>query len=121
MPIRQILIRALPVVAAACVEPAPPPLAMPEAAPAAATPAPDTSRRGDPFCDHRRFTCDPLSPTAQQICDDACLFPSHCQDHSPGEYAFCAAHPDYFDRLGRYCNARGNPDWDTVCVAGPRP
>lgn len=102
---------------AACLETPPPPLDAP-----AAQPSPSMTReRGDAFCDHRRYECRPGSPGAQLICNEACLFPSHCQEYRPGDLQYCANHPDHFDPYNRYCDAWGNPDWDTHCVAGPVP
>lgn len=100
----------------ACLDSAPPP---PDAPMTSAPPPPKQAR--DAFCDHRLFGCQPNDPGAQTICDYACLFASHCQDYSPGDYRFCAAHPDSFDRYNRYCDLWGNPDWNTHCVGGPRP
>lgn len=91
----------------------------PPDAPAAPTPTAPQPR--DAFCDHRHYQCRPNDPSSQTVCDYACLFPSHCQDYGTGAYRFCAAHPDSFDPYGRYCDAWGNPAWDTFCVGGVRP
>lgn len=112
----------IPLVLAACLDmPQPPPAAnAAQPSTSASPPAPPQQQR-DAFCDHRRYYCRPNDGNAQQICDYACLFPSHCQEYSPGDYQYCATHPDSFDRFHRYCDPWGNPDWNTYCVAGPRP
>lgn len=101
---------------AACLDTSPPPDAP---APVPVPPPPKQAR--DAFCDHRLFGCRPNDPGAQAICNYACLFESHCQDYSAGDYRYCAYHPDSFDRYFRYCDRWGNPDWDTFCARGPRP
>lgn len=118
MAIRTVTIALLSLPLAACAEALPP--ALPDAAPAPAAP-PEPRPQGDAFCDHRLYRCMPNHPSAQQLCDYACLFPSHCQDYRPGDYRYCALHPDSFDPYYRYCDAWGNPSWETSCVAGPRP
>jgi hypothetical protein len=97
--------------------PSQPPVAHVAQPPPSAPPAP----RDDAFCDHRLYRCRPNDLSAKSICDYACLFPAHCQDYGPGDYQYCATHPDSFDRRGRYCDPWGNPDWNTYCVAGPLP
>jgi hypothetical protein len=92
----------------------------PDTAPAP-QPSSPLKRPADAFCDHRIYSCRPNDPGAQFICDQACLFPAHCQDYSSGDYRYCGAHPDSFDRYFRYCDPWGNPSWDTHCVAGPVP
>jgi hypothetical protein len=90
-------------------------------APSAAT-APESSKRPlDAFCDHRKFACRPNDARSRQICDDACLFPSHCQDYYPSDHNWCVLHPDSYDRYGRHCDQWGNPDWLMTCVAGAVP
>jgi hypothetical protein len=103
---------------AGCLDTAPPPDA-PLSAVAPASPPAKQPR--DAFCDHRLYKCRPNDPSAQFICDQACLFPSHCQDYTAGDYRFCATHPDSFDRYFRYCDPWGNPSWDTFCIGGQRP
>ena len=117
MPIRHL---ALAAALAGCLDATPPgPPVANVAQPSISAPTPPP--REDAFCDHRRYFCRPNDGNAQQICDYACLFPSHCQEYRPGDYQWCAAHPDSFDRYGRYCDQWGKPDWNTTCVAGPRP
>lgn len=119
MPIRTFRFVALAGLAG-CLETASPPTTPPEPAPAPVQ-HPEPRARGDAFCDHRRYRCRPNDGGAQLICNEACLFPSHCQEYRPGDYQYCATHPDSFDLYHRYCDAWGNPDWDTHCVAGPVP
>jgi hypothetical protein len=73
-------------------------------------------------CDLRTYRCYPARTGADQACDIACGYPSHCVDYTPGESVWCEIHPGQCMGHGfRCCDQRGNPIWDTHCVDGERP
>lgn len=67
-------------------------------------------------CEYRRYECDPSSSTSGMECTWACGVVAHCQEYTPQDVAFCAAHHDYFIDFTHYCDPLGNPSWDTYCV-----
>lgn len=72
-------------------------------------------------CGDSKYLCDPIDPGSNGECEQACEASGHCMDHSAGEIAWCAAHPDRFYSPLKRCGPTGKPLWRTWCVPGPPP